>query len=468
MGELHDLSAAEQRDAIRRGELSSRELVEHYLERIAARNDELAAFITVTADEARAAAAAADERQAAGGPLGTLHGMPLAFKDLTDTAGVRTTYGSAAFEHHVPTRNAPMVRAMNDAGAVSVGKTNVPEFGLTGYTENLIAPPARLPADTRLSPAGSSGGSAVAVAAGLIPFGPGTDGGGSIRIPAAATGLIGLKPNRGRVPSGSAQEDLAGVAVAGPLARTAEDAGLLLDALVTGPPPRAVTAAPAGLSFREAARRAPARLRIGVSTASPFDGWCDTSLSTEARNSMDAAVRTLVAAGHTVDNVDIDYGTDYPDAFTAVWTSGVATLGLPDGGQERLTPLTQMFRRRAAAASGPDLTRAVGALRRFEARVIKQYSACDVILTPALTRLPPPIGWYWEGDADLDYRRQCEYSPYTSMLNVVGLPAITVPTWWAPSGLSMSAQLIGRPSDEATLLSLAGELARGITPAGRG
>lgn len=460
MPELHELTATEQLRLIAAGELSSRELVDHYLERIAARNGELAAFITVTSDDARAAASRADERQAAGEPLGILHGLPIAFKDLTDTAGVRTTYGSAAFENNVPTRDAGMVRAMNDAGAVSLGKTNVPEFGLTGYSENLIAPPARLPADWARSPGGSSGGSAVAIAAGMIPFGPATDGGGSIRIPAAAAGLVGLKPNRGRVPSGSAQDDLASVAVAGPLARTAEDAGLMLDALVTGTPPRAVSAAPATESFQAAARREPPALRIGVSTASPFDGWCDTTLSAEARRSLDAAVRHLTAAGHSVDSADFDYGDDYPDAFTTVWTSGVAAIDLPDGGEERLTALTRMFRRRAQAASGPDLTCAVGALRRIEARVIEQYSDYDVVLTPALSRLPPPIGWYWEGDADLDYRRQCEYSPYTSMLNVVGLPAITVPTWWAPSGLSMSVQLIGRPSGEATLLALAGQLAR--------
>lgn len=460
MAELHELTAADQRDEIASGDLSSRELVEHYLERIDKRNDELAAFITVTADGARAAAAAADERQAAGGPLGVLHGMPIAFKDLTDTAGVRTTYGSAAFANHVPTRDAGMVRAMDDAGAVSLGKTNVPEFGLTGYTENRVAPPARLPADTALSPGGSSGGSAVAIAAGMIPFGPATDGGGSIRIPAAAAGLIGLKPNRGRVPSGSAQDDLAGVAVAGPLARTAEDAGLMLDALVTGAPPRAVTAVPGTCSFRDAARRGTGPLRIGVSTTSPFDGWCDTSLSPEARQSLDAGIRGLEATGHTVEDARIDYGQGYPDAFTTVWTSGVATIPLPDGGGERLTDLTRMFRRRALATSGPELTEAVDTLRRFEARVITQYSDYDVILTPALTRLPPRIGWYWEGDADLDYRRQCEYSPYTSMLNVVGLPAVTVPTWWAPSGLSMSVQLIGRPSAESTLLGLAGQLER--------
>lgn len=464
--ELDELGAAGQRDAIARGELSSRELVGHYLERVEARNAELAAFITVTADAALEAADAADERQAAGEPLPLLHGMPIAVKDLTETKGVRTTYGSAAFADHVPDRDAGMVRAMHAAGAVGLGKTNVPEFGLTGYTENLVAPPARLPADPKLSPGGSSGGSAVAIAAGMIPFAPATDGGGSIRIPAAAAGLIGLKPNRGRVPSGSAQDDLAGVAVAGPLARTAEDAGLMLDALVTGAPRRAVTAVPQEGSFRDAARRAPGRLRIGVDTASPFDDWCDTAPAPEATAALDAGIRALEAAGHDIVDARFDYGADYPDAFTTVWTSGVATIRLPDGAEESLTELTRMFRRRANATSGPELTSAVGKLRRFEARVIDQYSAYDVVLTPAMTRLPPPIGWYWEGDAALDYRRQCEYSPYTSMLNVVGLPALTVPTWRAPSGLPMSVQLIGRRSAEATLLALAGQL-EGVVAASR-
>src|SRR5699024_2239126 len=153
-----------QRDAIGRGELASRDLVTHYLDRIEQRNDELSAFITVTADDAFAAARAADERQAAGEPQPLLHGMPIALKDLTETAGVRTTYGSAVFADHVPNHDAAMTGAMKQAGAISLGKTNVPEFGLTGYTENKVAPPTRLAADTRLSPGGSSGGSAVAIA----------------------------------------------------------------------------------------------------------------------------------------------------------------------------------------------------------------------------------------------------------------------------------------------------------------
>ncbi|NKX52118.1 amidase, partial [Arthrobacter deserti] len=281
MAELHELSALAQRDAVRRGEGGARELTEHYLRRIEELNPRLGAFVTVTAGPALAQARAADERQAHGCDLPRLHGLPLAFKDLTDVAGVATTHGSSVLEH-VPARfSHTLVQVLQEAGAVSLGKTQVPEFGLTSYSENRVAAPARNPLDPALSPGGSSGGSAAAVAAGMLPFGPGTDGGGSIRIPAAATGILGLKPGRGRVPAGTAREDAAALVVAGPLARTAADAGLLLDAMVDEPLARA--AFPGEPGFLAAALRAEGRFRIGVSTNSPFTAAYPLRLDPEAQ-----------------------------------------------------------------------------------------------------------------------------------------------------------------------------------------
>ena len=160
--------------------------------------------------------------------------MPVAFKDLTDVAGVVTTHGSAALDHKPALADGALAAALKGAGVVSLGKTQVPEFGLTAYSENRIAPPSRNPYALSRSSGGSSGGSAAAVAAGLVPFAPGSDGGGSVRIPAAACGLVGLKPGRGLVPAGESTGDPAGLVVAGPLARSAADAALLLDALVPG------------------------------------------------------------------------------------------------------------------------------------------------------------------------------------------------------------------------------------------
>lgn len=459
MTELHDLPALALQDALTRGEVSAREVTEHFLRRIDALNPDLASFVIVTHDDALRAAEHADRLHASGVALGPLHGMPIAHKDLTDVAGVRTTLGTAALDHSVAEKDAPLAAVLRRAGAISLGKTQVPEFGLSCYSENRIAPPARNPLDSRLSPGGSSGGSAAAVAAGMIPLAPGTDGGGSIRIPAAATGLVGLKPNRGRVPSGSGQADLGQFVVAGPLARTAADAGLLLDALVREPNYRPTGAASryAG-TFTDAALRAEGRFRIGVSTASPFSSAVDINLDSAASEAFHAGIQALQRAGHDVVEADLTYDSRYHDAFRTVWTAGLATAPIPTEREDRLMDITRVLRRRALGRSAVDLARAVDVLREFELTTIRQYSRYDMILTPALAMTPRPLGWYTDGDGDTDYLRQCQYSPYTSMVNVCGLPAVTVPVLQLPDGLSMSVQLIGRPSEEAQLLALAAQL----------
>lgn len=457
MSALSNLTALEQRDALRRGELSARELTEHYLNRIYEQNAALGAFVTVTADSALTEAAVADERRSRGEELGVLHGLPLAHKDLADVAGVVTTHGSAALQHAVAAVDSPLVAVLRRAGAISLGKTQVPEFGLSCYSENLIAPPSRNPLDPSLSSGGSSGGSAAAVAAGMLPFAPGTDGGGSVRIPAAATGLIGLKPNRGRVPSGSGQTDLGQFVVAGPLAGTTADAALLLDAMVDEPNYHATSAAGTG-PFLDAALRAEGRFRIGVSTASPFEPAFPIELDADAQAGFDAGLTALTAVGHDLEIADITYDTRYHEAFQTVWTAGLAVARIPAARERSLTTLARTLRQRAKRRSATDLAIAVDILRQFEQDTIEQYSQFDLIATPALGMSPRPIGWYTDSDADTDYMRQCQYSPYTSMVNVCGLPAISVPVFTTASGLSMSIQLIGRPSAEAALLAVSAQL----------
>lgn len=471
MAAVHDLSAVELRDALAAGDVGAVEVTAHFLDRIDAANTRLGAFVSITAEQALDEAAAADRRRAAGEPLGPLHGMPVAFKDLTDVAGAVTTHGSAAVEHRVAETDAPLPALLRRAGAISLGKTQVPEFGLTSYSENAIAPPARNPHDTALGPGGSSGGSAAAVAARLLPFAPGTDGGGSVRIPAAATGIIGLKPNRGRVPSGSGQTDLSELVVAGPLARTAADAALLLDVMTGEPNHRALSAAEpratdgTPVTFLEAARRASGAFRIGVSTTSPFDGYYDVELADEARAGLEVGIGALAECGHDVVDADIRYDNRYPEAFTTVWTSGVGAAPIPADRESALMPLTRAFRARARRRDGVALTDAVEILRAFEHDSVAQFAGYDMILTPALALTPRPIGWYGV-DPDTDYERQCRYCPYSSMVNVMGLPAITVPTRPTPRGLPMGIQLIGRPGGEAALLAVAAQLeTRAATPA---
>ena len=229
--ELHHLSAQEQWDWLHRGEVSPLELVTHYLERIERLNPTLGAFTTVTADAALERARNLEQLVP---KTAALWGLPSGDKDLVRRAGVRTTFGSRLFENFVPEVSDELVEVLDAAGAISLGKTNAPEFGLPSYTESLVAPPARNPWNADLGAGGSSGGAAVAVSAGLLPVATGSDGGGSIRIPAAATGLVGVKPSRGLVPSGSGLTSLAGLVTTGPLARSVADAAMLLDAMVAG------------------------------------------------------------------------------------------------------------------------------------------------------------------------------------------------------------------------------------------
>lgn len=489
MAEIHELSAVELRDALRSGELSARAAADHFLDRIEAQNPHLGAFITVTAEQARKDARAADRRYALrsrnGGALVPLHGMPVAFKDLTDVAGVVTTHGSAALERKPALADGAVPAALKAAGVLSLGKTQVPEFGLTAYSENRIAPPSRNPYALSRSSGGSSGGSAAAVAAGLLPFAPGSDGGGSVRIPAAACGLVGLKPGRGLVPAGESSGDPAQLVVAGPLARSAADAALLLDALVPGPDYQGAGGQGAGgpgmggrahASYLELTAREPRPLRIGISLDSPWQAKFPFIPDSEALDALADGISRLEAAGHEAMEAPIRYDNRYPDAFTTAWTAGIGSARISPQREALLTPLTRTFRRRAQQRSAAKLNESLGFLRQFQQDTIVQYAQWDLIVTPALAQTPRPVGWFtgathgggywpapeWAGDADGDYRKQCEYAPWSSMVNACGLPAISIPVHWtggAPgSGLPMGIQLIGPMGSEGLLLQVAAQL----------
>ncbi|MFJ5862000.1 amidase [Pseudarthrobacter sp. NPDC092439] len=465
MAELHDLSAVRLRDALRHGEVSALEAVDHFLSRIEQRNPLLGAFITVTAEQARKDARAADTlRRTGSGSLPALLGMPLAFKDLTDVAGVVTTHGSAALDQKPAAADGALVALLKGAGAISLGKTQVPEFGLTAYSENRIAPPSRNPHAPSRSSGGSSGGSAAAVASGLVPFAPGSDGGGSVRIPAAACGLVGLKPGRGLVPAGENQGDPARLVTSGPLARTAADAALMMDALVPG------------ATYLDSLGRGPVRLRIGSTLDSPWAGSFPFTPDQEALDALQAGRELLEHAGHVVDESVVRYDNRYPEAFTNAWTAGVGSARISPHREPLLAPLTRTFRRRAQQRSPAKLQESLALLRQFQHDTVTQYAQWDLMLTPALAQTPRPVGWFtgtahggerwpsaqWPGDADEDYRKQCEYAPWSSMVNVAGLPAITIPVHWtggaAGQGLPMGIQLVGPTGSEGLLLQVAHQL----------
>lgn len=460
MFELHHLTAHEQLDWLRRGEISPSELLAHYLERIA-RFDSLGAFTTVTAD---AALERAKHVEAGASKASALWGLPLGDKDLESREGVRTTFGSRLFADFVPQESDEGVRVRDAAGAISLGKTNTPEFGLSSYTENLVARPAVTPYDVSRGAGGSSGGAAVAVAAGLLPVAPGSDGGGSIRIPAAATGLVGLKPSRGRIPGGAGFTSLAGLVTPGPLARTVADAALILDAMVEGGAYQYATAAPAwdGGAYLNAAIRGEGRFEIGVMTTSPWDSAYEITLHPEALAALDLAQQHLAAIGHGLQSLELEPDDSYGPNFRTIWQAGAATIPAEGAQLELLEPLTRWLVERGRALSAGQLSEALLALTLFERSVIRQFSRVDAVMTPSLALTPRPLGWYDREDAEHNFEQQCQYTPFTSFVNVSGLPAITLPVHQTADGLPMGVQLVGRPGGEHTLLAIGAQLQRRI------
>ncbi len=461
MFELHHLTAQEQWDWLQRREVTPAELTEHYLGRIERLDPDLGAFTTVTADAARARAASfaeAEDRSA------LIWGLPFADKDLYQRAGVPTRYGSRLMADFVPETTDDVPAALDRAGGISLGKTSTPEFGLPSYTETLVGPPARNPWNTSLGAGGSSGGAAVAVAAGLLPFAPGSDGGGSIRIPAAATGLVGLKPSRGLVPGGSGNASLAGLAVAGPIARTVADAAMLLDAMIGDREFPFTLRAPRwdGGALLNAAVRGEGRYQIGVTATSPWDDAYDIQVSPEATDALSVATTQLDRLGHGLESFTLEPDDSYAPNFRTIWQAGAA--GIPAEGEQLnlLEPLTQWLVGKGRELSARQLAEALTALAQFEQSVIRQFARFDAVLTPALALTPRPIGWYDAEDAERNFAQQVQYTPFTSFVNVSGLPAIAVPVHHTEDGLPMGVQLIGRPGGEATLLAIAAQLERSI------
>ncbi len=468
MAELHNLSALEQSELLRSRDLSATELTEHYLERIEQLNPTIRAFTTVSAAAALEKSAAIDSaREVPTRHDEPLWGLPFADKDLNDRAGVVTTYGSAVFEDYVPDASSPIVTDMDSAGGVSLGKTNVPEFGFPAYARNRLSQGfARNPWDLTRDPGGSSSGAAAAVAARMLPFAPGNDAGGSVRIPAGACGLVGLKTSRGRIPGESGLNALAGLPVGGPLARSVADAALLLDGMVHGPNRYALRAPqaanmPSSGSFVDALDTPTGPLNIGWNEWSPWATHYDIAVDPQASEALQATLEAAAAMGHTVTRVEPSEAPQYVDAFREIWMASAAALPLPEEMLPAVEPLTSWLVRTGRKRPAANLPRALAQLKSFEAQIIADYAPYDIILTPSLAMTPRPWDWFDEGDGEQNFIQQCQFTPFTSYLNVAGLPAISMPvamsrpTGSAEAGLPLGVQAIGRPGDEATLLRFA-------------
>jgi amidase len=426
MTELHDLDAHEQAGALRAGEVSSVDLVRHHLDRVDA-HQHLGAFITVTHDRALDRAADADRRRAAGDTAPFL-GVPTAFKDLTATAGVTTTLGSALMRDQVPAVDAYLVTLVERAGFVSIGKTNTPELGLSSYTDNDLVGPARTPWHRARNAGGSSGGAAAAVAARLLPVAPGNDGGGSIRIPASACGVFGFKPSRGRVSWGPDGNDWTGLAVSGPISRSVRDAAALLDAMAV-PMPGDIRPLPAPVEpFAAQVGRDPGRLRIARWSTTHLPG---VDPSPAAVAAWEAASRLLESLGHEVVDVANPFPRELETQFNVVWPSGVASAPIRPEAVGMLRATTRYWRDRGLRSSAVELVRAMAYLEQATREVVTGLGEFDAMLTPTLALPPQPTSWFTEsGDPVEDHRRELLFTPYTGLYNMSGQPAASLPLHW--------------------------------------
>ena len=445
--ELHDLTALEQGELVRRCEVSPAELAEHYLARIDALDD-VGAFVTV--GDACGAHRLGIE------PLGEspLWGVPTAIKDLNLTAGMRTTFGSAVYADFVPDVSDNVTLSLEAAGLVSLGKTATPEFGSPCYTEPEGRPAAVTPWDRSRMAGGSSGGAAAAVAAGLVPVAQGSDGGGSIRIPASCCGLVGFKPSRGVVSGAPVYGDPVGLACSGPLARDVRDAAALLDVLAgrrVGDPFWSTAS-----GFLDACERPVGRLRIARFVEPVI---ADVDVDPECVSAWEAASRLLASLGHEVEDVPVPLPPEAVPVFETCWAVLTALSAVPPGRESELRPLTRWLMERGLAVSGPAFGLAIGEMRRYAAAALAALAPYDAVLTPTLAAPPLPVGALRD-DADpaRDFENQKRFTPWTSAWNVTGMPAVSLPLHWTPEGLPIGVMLAGRPGEDALLFSLAAQV----------
>jgi amidase len=445
---------------VRSGELSATELTDAALERIEALEPDLNAFVHLDPDGATAAAdgIGADD----GRPFA---GVPIAIKDTAPVAGLPYRMGSDLFGDFVPGHDAFVVRRLKEAGFVIVGKTSLPEYGILPVTEPRRFGPTHNPWDTERTPGGSSGGAAAAVAAGMVPLAHGSDGGGSIRIPAACCGLVGLKPSRGRVSRGPDQGDDF-LVQDGVLTRTVAETAELLDVIAGYEPGDATWAPPPAEPFADAAAREPGRLRIGVTTVPAIEA---ASLDPLCERAVRDAAELLSSLGHEVEEIAAPpwAGQDLLGAFTLVFGTSIA-LGMWFGGQvtgrepspELVEPLSWTIWEGVRERRPVEYLLARTQLTAASRGIVALWRDYDAVVTPALAQRPVRIGEIdscsdepWE-----DFRRSGEFTPYTAIFNVTGQPAVSLPLFHGDDGLPLAIQIGGRPAGEAQLLALAAQL----------
>lgn len=452
-------SAGEIAGMVRAGEVSARELVELSLERIEELNPALNAFAEVDAERALAEADAI----APGDPR-PFAGVPTAVKNNRPVTGMRLTLGCGLMRDHVASYDHNVTARLKRAGFVIVGTTTLPEYGILPVTEARAFGPTRNPWDLGRTPGGSSGGAAAAVAAGMLPVAHGNDGGGSIRIPAACCGLVGLKPARGRVSSAPELGDSELVAD-GMLTRSVADTAALLDVLAGYEPGDATWAPPPAEPFARSAQASPGRMRIAATTTPPIP---DVELDPSCLAAVAEAAELLRSLGHEVEEVDVPWQEPgLRELFGAVFcisiAQSIAFSGMVAGREPsaaELEPMSWAIYSMVKGISAVDGMSASIRLQSVARRFIDYLEAFDALLTPALAERPLALGTLDTAAPDpmSTFTRSALFTPFTPVFNATGQPAITLPLFEGEDGLPLAVQIAGPPAGEATLLALASQL----------
>ncbi|GGO71220.1 putative amidase AmiB2 [Nocardioides deserti] len=452
---VDDLTTAGVAETVRlttSGETTARAVVDAALARIAAHDGALNAVSQLVADRARSDADRLDAARAGGAVPGPLHGVPVVIKEELAVEGLVTTFGGEA--NSTPAADdAEVVRRLRVAGAVVVATTTMPEFGAWPYTESSSRGYTRNPWDRTRTPGGSSGGTAAAVASGMVPVGLGGDGGGSIRIPSAHCGLFGLKPQRGRVTSAPHDHLWFALGTAGPLARSVLDSALVYD-VVRGHTDGDRWRAGSSGSFADAARREPGRLRIGWTTKPVTLGVRPDPVHVRA---VQDTARLLADLGHDVREVDPRY-PDPTAAFVPQFLGGIRAEAAAVQHPDRLERRTRETCRLGAWVTPTVLDKALALTEKVSEKANRVFDRVDVLLTPAVAHRPARVGVI---DGKGTVRSALAAMPaiaYAALWNVAGNPAAAVPCGPAADGLPVAVQLVGRTDDEATLLSLSAQL----------
>jgi amidase len=457
--EITWLDATAQADLIRRGEVSPAELVEAAISRIEQLNPLLDAVISTRFDQAR--------KEAAGDlPAGPFRGVPILLKDLgCMVAGETTAFGIGPLRDVAWPVTSFLAQMFQAAGFVAVGRTNVPEFGTTVTTEAMSFPAARNPWNPGHSTGGSSGGSAAAVASGMVPVAHANDGGGSIRIPASECGLVGLKPTRGRVSQGPLTgEGWAGGTIDGSVTRTVRDAAGVLDLISAAMPGEPYYAPPLRRPLAREVGTDPGQLRIGVVDNAGDERFLDDP---QCRAAVAGTARLLESLGHHVTQswpaamFEHEFGAHFAAIIAAdteaTFRAFEAVLGRPIGDDE-IEPRNAAYRQAGRALGSVEYLQARQWFGQWARRMASWWVDFDVLVTPTLGAPPPQLGWFTAAGPEAEGRRIASFIPYTAQFNMTGQPAVSLPLHWTPDGLPVGVQLVAGYGREDVLVRLASQL----------